>query len=70
MKRLLMLVAVAVMTAGLTGCNCCSNPRRVLAAAPPANCDTCQDPCANGGVTYGDPYGAPTIIGTPGPIGP
>ena len=65
MRRLLVLLAVAVVTASSIGCNCC-NPRGAIAAAPPATCNTCNDPCA-GQVPYGgDVYGAPFI--GPGPV--
>ena len=65
MKRLVVLLAVAVLTASSVGCNCCGQ-RPVLAAAPPAACNTCNDPCANQVPYGGDVYGAP-VIG-PGPI--
>ena len=67
MKRLLVLLAVAVVTASSVGCNCCGQ-RPLVAAAPPATCNTCNDPCAGHapGAYGGDIYGAP-VIG-PGPI--
>ena len=74
MKRLLVLTAVAVLSAGV-GCDSTRWCRRG-APCPPSNCAPAAicapvDPC--GGASYGTPtmvptMGAPTITTTPGSV--
>lgn len=63
MKRLIILTSVLILTAGTTGCRCCSWLWRGPAACQPAAVTYAQ-PCAP---TACDPCGGGAAVVAPGP---
>ncbi|MEX2315613.1 MAG: hypothetical protein WD669_00570 [Pirellulales bacterium] len=61
MKRMMIVLALAGLTAGAGGCCCCRGlwpQTAVVAPAPAPACPPAYDPCATPPMTYGPPPAA------------